>query len=776
MSGVSTVTMANLGTLTMGTYVLLDYDGTPLSNLSNFLLATTNLAGFGLSLMNNSANTSVDLVIGSGTVTAGWNVDNSGNWSLGSNWAGNVEPNDIDDLALFGSIITSARTVTVDAPKTVGTITFDNANAYTISGSNTITLSVSSGNAAINVLSGTHQVDAPISLSSNLVVASAASTGVAILGDVAATGRSVTKTGTGTVTFKNVRAASLSVNQGLATIRAGGVANDPAGTSVVSTLSIDSAGPAQLDLTNNSMVIDYTGAVGTLVDDMRLHLENDRLTSSAATLTTRLGYGDNAVLGKTDFAGQAVDATSVLIKFTYFGDTDLDGDVDVADLGALATNWQTGGVVWTRRLRLQRHGGRQRPGTARHQLAGRCGQPAGAGSFSDALASLRTAERRDPRAGEFRPCAALFLSCAGHAGDGDRATPCSWSWPEPDSAIWGSAQFRPRRLWHRDGFSFTFSTSESFPVLPRCMWRLYESTLYFRIETFWGCTMKCHLAALASAMLLVGARIAWSGVTLQLIDRGVPTNGGVSAVGYSAFTLRLMSDSGRISAVDFSTGVNGIYGPLVQQWYADGEDGIYNLSTPGFALAQNITPGPMNFDSHFLHPGQTLTIIGPVENGTIGSPGTQFGSFPPNSLLSGFGQGSRLFTSYGMLYGSQATTLDLAYVVIPNSGTLLVHGLIAIPGVPGPGIEVNGAGLGGPEQTVGHQHIARKLAHVGSTGGVSPRRRCAIHRRGSFWWRSGSDRHRRGITGAHQHQQQRELRVQRRADRQQQQLSQRWRG
>jgi hypothetical protein len=32
------------------------------------------------------------------------------------------------------------------------------------------------------------------------------------------------------------------------------------------------------------------------------------------------------------------------VKYTYFGDSDLDGDVDVADLGNLATNWQTANV------------------------------------------------------------------------------------------------------------------------------------------------------------------------------------------------------------------------------------------------------------------------------------------------------------------------------------------------------------------------------------------------------------------------------------------------
>jgi hypothetical protein len=40
------------------------------------------------------------------------------------------------------------------------------------------------------------------------------------------------------------------------------------------------------------------------------------------------------------WSGQPVTDTSILVKYTYAGDTNLDGQVDVADLGALATNWQ----------------------------------------------------------------------------------------------------------------------------------------------------------------------------------------------------------------------------------------------------------------------------------------------------------------------------------------------------------------------------------------------------------------------------------------------------
>jgi len=112
------------------------------------------------------------------------------------------------------------------------------------------------------------------------------------------------------------------------------------------TKSLSIATGAQLDLTNNSAVIDYTGPVGTLVSDTRQNLQSGKIVSSLADAAHRLGYGDNAVLNKSTFGGVAVDTSSILIKYTFGGDANLDGQVDVTDLGSLATNWQTSSV-WT---------------------------------------------------------------------------------------------------------------------------------------------------------------------------------------------------------------------------------------------------------------------------------------------------------------------------------------------------------------------------------------------------------------------------------------------
>src|SRR5205823_120566 len=58
-------------------------------------------------------------------------------------------------------------------------------------------------------------------------------------------------------------------------------------------------------------------------------------------------YGENSVVGRSTFFGQSVDSTAVLIKYTYYGDADLDGDVDLTDYTILSANYNTSGKVWT---------------------------------------------------------------------------------------------------------------------------------------------------------------------------------------------------------------------------------------------------------------------------------------------------------------------------------------------------------------------------------------------------------------------------------------------
>ena len=102
-------------------------------------------------------------------------------------------------------------------------------------------------------------------------------------------------------TATSIRDNTLVVNAP-ATITAKATANDPTGTTVLNALSIASGG--RFDLTNNSLIIDYTGVAKALCWRAALELLNHFLTSSSADAMHGLGYADNAVLGKPTSPGR----------------------------------------------------------------------------------------------------------------------------------------------------------------------------------------------------------------------------------------------------------------------------------------------------------------------------------------------------------------------------------------------------------------------------------------------------------------------------------------
>ncbi|MEX2139344.1 MAG: PEP-CTERM sorting domain-containing protein [Pirellulales bacterium] len=282
----------------------------------------------------------------------GWKIDSNGNWSAAANWTGGI-PNGTFAQAKFGSVITAPRVVTVNTPVTVARIDFDNTKAYTIGGSNPLTLETTTGDAEINVVSGSHTIGAPLTLADNTVVNVAPAASNLSITAMATSGVNVTKAGAGTLTVNNLRAAGLAVNEGTVAVAANGT---NAGTSVVGALSIaGGATPtAKFDLVNNAAAIDYTGT--SPVATVRQQILAGRgsaglsatwtglgITSSAAAAEPQsrsVGYAENSALPLgpyTTFRGQPVDDTSVLMAYTRTGDANLDGvvnDDDVTIVGA----------------------------------------------------------------------------------------------------------------------------------------------------------------------------------------------------------------------------------------------------------------------------------------------------------------------------------------------------------------------------------------------------------------------------------------------------------
>lgn len=118
------------------------------------------------------------------------------------------------------------------------------------------------------------------------------------------------------------------------------------------------AGSGRLDLNDNALICDYTvsSPLQTIRSQLAAGYSNGswtgpQLTSSTAAANDgfALGYAESSALFASFpaiFKGQSVDSTTVVVSYTRWGDANLDGVVDITDLGALATNWQGSGV-WT---------------------------------------------------------------------------------------------------------------------------------------------------------------------------------------------------------------------------------------------------------------------------------------------------------------------------------------------------------------------------------------------------------------------------------------------
>jgi hypothetical protein len=331
---------------------------TPLDDVALIQIENFNRAD----LADNSARIDNITVIGR-PESQTWNIDANGNWSDPGNWFTSV-PNAAGVAAAFGNAIQSPRTITVDTPITVGAITFDNANSYTVAGTNALTLDATSGQAQLNVASGSHTISAPLNLADpTTVTVTPAGSNLSLTGILTATGQNLTKAGAGTLRLNNIKAASLAVNEGTITVAPNG---SNTGTSAVGSLSIagGAAPTARLDLTNNAAVVNYTGdspaatirqqiLAGRGGTDLLGAWDGQGITSSSAAAdpsNLSVGFANNADLplgSYMNFRGEAVDDTTVLIRTTRIGDANLDGivgDEDVTIVGA--TFGMAAGATW----------------------------------------------------------------------------------------------------------------------------------------------------------------------------------------------------------------------------------------------------------------------------------------------------------------------------------------------------------------------------------------------------------------------------------------------
>jgi len=148
-----------------GVYNIFEYGGT-ISGAGLGSLAVANAVP-GRSYSFDQAGGFVTLTIAQDSGTTGWAVDADGGWGTAGNWSNGV-PSGPTAIAGFGSVITADRTVTLDTDQVVGSMLFDNANAYTIASTTaeTLTLGDGVGQATVQVQQGDHLISAPVVLAS----------------------------------------------------------------------------------------------------------------------------------------------------------------------------------------------------------------------------------------------------------------------------------------------------------------------------------------------------------------------------------------------------------------------------------------------------------------------------------------------------------------------------------------------------------------------------------------------------------------------------------
>ena len=173
-----------------------------------------------------------------------------------------------------------------------------------------------------------------------------------------------------TVTVDSGGTAFINATQHLAGLVDNGSAMLYAGgNKVLVTNSLSIGAAATLDLADNDLVFDYSGVsplgtwTGSAYDNVTGLIQSGRnggawnghgiITSSASGGLTTLGVSEASLalgLNSTQtgtFDNETVDASTILVKFTYAGDATLNGKINVDDYGRIDVNVPLGTRGWS---------------------------------------------------------------------------------------------------------------------------------------------------------------------------------------------------------------------------------------------------------------------------------------------------------------------------------------------------------------------------------------------------------------------------------------------
>jgi hypothetical protein len=149
--------------------------------------------------------------------------------------------------------------------------------------------------------------------------------------------------------------ASVRINQldlaGAHGSLAAALASAPSSIAAVIALTLN--GAAGLDLTDKRLVINYSGSPDP-IGSVRAYLITGRNGGAwnGLGINSSTAASNNAIAGNKIMAlgygegGSSIGPSSILVRYTFSGDANLDGAVDTLDFNALAANFGSSGAAW----------------------------------------------------------------------------------------------------------------------------------------------------------------------------------------------------------------------------------------------------------------------------------------------------------------------------------------------------------------------------------------------------------------------------------------------
>jgi autotransporter-associated beta strand protein len=179
-----------------------------------------------------------------------WNLDANGSWNSSANWTPATGfPNAVGASALLGSVITANRTVTLAQPVTLGTLTIDDNNNYTVAGTS-LSFVTAGGSASLVVGNtngnGAHTLTGAVGFAGGLVVTQGSTGTLTLAGGLSGAGGLV-KRGSGTLLLNTTASSyggATAIDSGQLRYGTGGAI--PAASAVTVGDGVGAAASAQL--------------------------------------------------------------------------------------------------------------------------------------------------------------------------------------------------------------------------------------------------------------------------------------------------------------------------------------------------------------------------------------------------------------------------------------------------------------------------------------------------------------------------------------------------